>query len=76
MSVSTTKLDHSQLPPPPNVPTSNPTQVMKIAVAPTVIGLELLMFRRLPGPKIILSVCLVCLGIAVATVTDSQMVRV
>ncbi|PNH06400.1 Solute carrier family 35 member E3 [Tetrabaena socialis] len=49
-------------------------QVMKIAVAPTVIGLELLMFRRVPPARIVAAVLVVCLGIGVATVTDSQMV--
>ena len=51
-----------------------PRQVMKIAVAPTVIALELVMFRRVPPAKIIASVMVVCAGIGVATVTDSQMV--
>ncbi len=46
---------------------------MKIAVAPTVIALEVLMFRRLPPVRIIASVLVVCAGIGVATVTDSQM---
>ncbi|GLC35896.1 hypothetical protein PLESTF_001237400 [Pleodorina starrii] len=48
-------------------------QVMKIAVAPTVIALELLMFRRVPPLRIVASVMVVCVGIGVATVTDSQM---
>ena len=47
---------------------------MKIAVAPTVIALDLIMFHKLPQPKIVASVLVVCLGIAVATVTDHQMV--
>lgn len=50
-------------------------QVMKIAVAPTVIAMELVMFGRLPGPRVIASVLVVCMGIAVATVSDSQMIR-
>jgi len=45
---------------------------MKIAVAPTVIALELLMFRKLPSTRVIASVLVVCIGIAVATVSDSQ----
>ena len=48
------------------------TQVMKIAVAPTVMALDIILFRRLPKPKIMASVFVVCFGIAVATVTDSQ----
>jgi len=47
-------------------------QIMKIAVAPTVIALELLMFRKLPSPRIIASVLVVCIGIAVATISDAQ----
>ncbi|GLI68535.1 hypothetical protein VaNZ11_012975 [Volvox africanus] len=49
-------------------------QVMKIAVAPTVIGLELVMFGRVPPLRIVASVMVVCVGIGVATVTDAQMV--
>ncbi len=49
-----------------------PLQVMKIAVAPTVIALDVLLFRRFPKPKIVASVFVVCMGIAVATVTDAQ----
>lgn len=45
---------------------------MKIAVAPTVIFLELLMFRRLPRPRVVASVLVVCMGIAVSTVSDAQ----
>lgn len=45
---------------------------MKIAVAPTVIALDVLMFRRIPKPRIVASVLVVCVGIAVATVTDTQ----
>uniref|UniRef100_A0A7R9VK55 Sugar phosphate transporter domain-containing protein n=1 Tax=Chlamydomonas euryale TaxID=1486919 RepID=A0A7R9VK55_9CHLO len=49
-------------------------QVMKIAVAPTVIAIDVVLFGRLPKPRIVMSVCVVCVGIFVATVTDSQMV--
>ena len=45
---------------------------MKIAVAPTVIALDVLMFHRIPKPRIVASVLVVCVGIAVATVTDTQ----
>lgn len=47
---------------------------MKIAVAPTVMVLELLFFKVIPPGKIIASVVLVCLGIAIATVTDSKLI--
>lgn len=50
-------------------------QVMKIAVAPTVLLLELIMFGKIPGSKVTASVMLVCLGIGVATVSDSQIIR-
>jgi solute carrier family 35 protein E3 len=49
-------------------------QVMKIAVAPTVMALDIIMYRRLPKPLVIASVLLVCFGIAIATVTDHQMI--
>ena len=55
--------------PPPPAPAP---QVMKIAVAPTVIALELVMFRRVPPARIVASVMVVCMGIGVATVTDTQ----
>jgi solute carrier family 35 protein E3 len=44
------------------------------SVAPTVIALDVILFRRLPQPKIVASVLVVCVGIAVATVTDSEMI--
>ena len=34
--------------------------------------MELLMFRKLPSPRIIASVMVVCVGIAVATISDSE----
>lgn len=45
---------------------------MKIAVAPTVMGLELLLYHKVPPPKVVASVMVVCLGVALATVTDSK----
>lgn len=48
----------------------------QIAVAPTVIALELLLFRRLPGRRVMLAVLVVCMGIGVATVGDKQVGRV
>eukprot|EP00195_Chlamydomonas_chlamydogama_P013701 CAMPEP_0202895290 /NCGR_PEP_ID=MMETSP1392-20130828/4528_1 /ASSEMBLY_ACC=CAM_ASM_000868 /TAXON_ID=225041 /ORGANISM="Chlamydomonas chlamydogama, Strain SAG 11-48b" /LENGTH=280 /DNA_ID=CAMNT_0049580247 /DNA_START=251 /DNA_END=1093 /DNA_ORIENTATION=+ len=50
-------------------------QIMKIAVAPTVVVLEFLMFGKLPGPLMMLSVVIVCVGITVATVTDTVVVN-
>lgn len=48
---------------------------MKIAVAPTVIVLELLMFHKLPSSRVVASVLLVCVGIAVTTVSESEVRR-
>jgi len=44
---------------------------MKIAVAPTVMGLELLMFRRVPPRSVVAAVGVVCLGVGMATVADA-----
>eukprot|EP00878_Enallax_costatus_P024201 GHUV01025805.1.p1 GENE.GHUV01025805.1~~GHUV01025805.1.p1 ORF type:complete len:260 (+),score=65.37 GHUV01025805.1:1642-2421(+) len=57
-----------------NVNTVGFYQVMKIAVAPTVMLLELLFFRVVPPAKVVASVFVVCLGIAIATVTDSKLI--
>ena len=62
----------SALPPPRACPHTAYPQVMMIAAAPTVIALELLMFRRVPPVRIIASVMVVCAGIGVATLTDAQ----
>ena len=48
--------------------------ILPTTVAPTVIALDVILFRKIPQPKIIASVFVVCMGIAVATVTDTQMV--
>jgi solute carrier family 35 protein E3 len=48
---------------------------MKIAVAPTVMALDAALYRRVPTPRVAASVLLVCLGVAVATVTDTHMAR-
>ena len=50
-------------------------QIMKIAIAPTVVFLELLLFRKLPSRLILMSVALVCLGVALATVTDTVVIK-
>lgn len=50
-------------------------QVMKIAVAPTVMVLEFGVYQKVPTLKVVASVLLVCLGVGVATVTDTQMAR-
>ena len=43
---------------------------MKVAIAPTVIVLEVFMFRKVPSVMILLSVMVVCAGVTIATVTD------
>jgi hypothetical protein len=48
---------------------------MKIAVAPTVLVMELLFFHKVPPPKVVAAVALVCLGIGIATVTDSKLIK-
>ncbi|GLC46340.1 hypothetical protein PLESTM_001860200 [Pleodorina starrii] len=45
-------------------------QLLKITIAPTVIALEFLMFRKTQSFRILLSVLVVCVGVAVAAVTD------
>jgi len=47
-------------------------QVMKIAVAPTVFAMESVAFRRRPERRVAASVGVVCLGNAIATLTDKQ----
>lgn len=48
---------------------------MKIAVAPTVLALELLLYNKRPTPRVVASVLLVCVGVGAATVTDPQMAQ-
>lgn len=50
-------------------------QVMKIAVAPTVLFLEFVVYNKRPTPKVVASVLVVCAGVGVATVTDPQMAQ-
>ena len=45
-------------------------QITKIAVAPTVMILEAVFYKKMPTVKVIISVVIVCVGIAFATVTD------
>lgn len=57
-----------------NINTVGFYQVMKIAVAPTVMLLELIFFRVVPPANVVASVFVVCLGIAIATIMDSKLV--
>ena len=43
---------------------------MKVTIAPTVIILEVFMFRKIPSFMVMLSVLVVCAGVTIATVTD------
>lgn len=57
-----------------NVNTVGFYQVMKIAVAPTVMFLDLLLFRVIPPIRVVLAVLVVCAGIGIATVTDDKII--
>eukprot|EP00877_Chromochloris_zofingiensis_P014008 jgi/Chrzof1/8861/Cz03g27040.t1 len=57
-----------------NINTVGFYQVMKIAVAPTVLVIEAIYFHKIPQQRVVASVLLVCIGVAVATVTDSKIV--
>ena len=48
--------------------------VLQIAVAPTVIVLDLLLFRIIPPVRVVLAVLVVCAGIGIATVTDDKII--
>ena len=48
--------------------------MMQIAVAPTVMVLDLLLFRVIPPIRVVLSVLVVCAGIGIATVTDDKII--
>lgn len=47
-------------------------QISKIAVAPAVLGIEAAFFGKRASRKIIAAVLVVCLGVGLATVTDTQ----
>eukprot|EP00197_Chlamydomonas_leiostraca_P002559 CAMPEP_0202857364 /NCGR_PEP_ID=MMETSP1391-20130828/334_1 /ASSEMBLY_ACC=CAM_ASM_000867 /TAXON_ID=1034604 /ORGANISM="Chlamydomonas leiostraca, Strain SAG 11-49" /LENGTH=289 /DNA_ID=CAMNT_0049536155 /DNA_START=253 /DNA_END=1123 /DNA_ORIENTATION=- len=53
-----------------NINTVGFYQIMKIAIAPTVVVMEFFMFNKLPSKLMICSVVVVCVGITAATVTD------
>jgi solute carrier family 35 protein E3 len=50
-------------------------QIMKVAVAPTVLLLEIVMFHKIPSFMVVCSVVVVCAGITVATITDPVVVK-
>lgn len=47
-------------------------QISKIAVAPAVLLIEYVLFRKTASTRVLLSVVVVCCGIGVATVSDTQ----
>lgn len=47
-------------------------QISKIAVAPAVLIIEYILFRKTASFRVLMSVAVVCLGIGVATVSDTQ----
>ncbi|CAD7703136.1 unnamed protein product [Ostreobium quekettii] len=55
-----------------NINTVGFYQISKIAVAPAVLGLEAVLFGKRASLQVVLSVVVVCAGIGLATVTDSQ----
>ena len=46
--------------------------ISKVGVAPTVLLLEFLLLGARATPRVIASVAVVCVGIAISTVTDTQ----
>lgn len=55
-----------------NINTVGFYQISKIAVAPAVLVLEAIFFGKQVSAKVIMSVAVVCSGVGLATVTDSQ----
>lgn len=47
-------------------------QISKIAVAPAVLAIEYILFKKTASRRVMLSVLVVCCGIGIATVTDTQ----
>lgn len=48
-------------------------QITKIVVAPAVLGIEALWYGRRSSSRVTMAVLVVCLGVALATVTDPQL---
>ena len=47
-------------------------QITKIAVAPAVLFLEFILFRKRASGRVIAAIALVCVGVGGATVTERQ----
>lgn len=45
-------------------------QITKIAVAPAVLLIEFLLFRKSASPRIVAAIALVCAGVGLSTLTD------
>ena len=45
-------------------------QISKICIMPTLIAIEIALFGKYPSKKVLAAVVLVCLGVALATITD------
>lgn len=50
-------------------------QIAKIAVAPTVLCLEVVLLGKRPTWQVVASVALVCAGVGLATLNDSQIIN-
>ena len=48
-------------------------QISKICIMPTLIAIEIALFGKYPSKKVLAAVVLVCLGVALATMTDHGM---
>eukprot|EP00210_Caulerpa_lentillifera_P005680 g5432.t1 len=55
-----------------NINTVGFYQISKIAVAPAVLIIEYFLFRKTVSISVLISVAIVCLGIGIATITDSR----
>jgi solute carrier family 35, member E3 len=47
-------------------------QITKIAVAPAVLAIEAIWYNKRASASVVASVCVVCLGVGLATITDPQ----
>lgn len=55
-----------------NINTVGFYQISKIAVAPSVLAIEAVFFGKRASPRVTMSVVVVCIGVGLATITDSQ----
>ena len=50
-----------------------PLQITKIAVAPAVLLIEWLLFRKAASQRVMAAIALVCTGVGLSTLTDASM---